>query len=216
MKGCIPDDEKSRFHQLGLHKPIALLNCLIKPGFILCDGICGDLDFEEGGNPVPMDRLLAGIDPVLVDAYACRLLGHEVEDVPYIGLAEEYGVGSADLSTAKILNLGDKESAAAVPPRTGRVRALAARIREKGACSACYAALIHGLARAEERGFLPALDRQLQSYGESRIAIGKSFEGRAYDGLGCGQCAAGAAERIPGCPPDGATVAARLEKLAKG
>jgi len=50
-KGIIPDSEKRRFHSLGLDKPIAHLNAAVRNDFILVDGICGDLDFEEGGNP---------------------------------------------------------------------------------------------------------------------------------------------------------------------
>jgi len=34
-------------------------------------------------------------------------MGHTTKDVPYISLAQEYGVGSADLSTAHIMELGD-------------------------------------------------------------------------------------------------------------
>ena len=216
LKGCMSDDEKSRFHQLGLHEPIARLNRVLKPGFILVDGICGDLDFEEGGNPVQMNRLVAALDPVLMDAYACRLMGHDVSDVPYIGLAEEYGVGSADLSAARFTELGDAKSAPAIPPRSGRVKALASRVDEKSACSACYAALIHGLARLDERGRLKRLDAVLGTKHEKRIAIGRDFKGQGYDGIGCGLCASGAALSVKGCPPDGAAVTEFLEQLAAG
>ena len=232
LKGCIPDEEKSRFHSLGLHEPIARLNCLLKAGFILVDAICGDLDFEEGGNPVPMNRLIAGRDPVLVDAYACRLMGHSTQDVPYIGLAQEYGVGSADLSAARITELGDMAAAPAVPPRSGHLKVLAARTEEMEACSACYAALIHGLARLEERGLLKSLDAILAKQGdehgkeycneyggkhdEKRIAVGRGFRGVARGGLGCGNCAAGTASFVPGCPPDGEAVTAFLGDLAAG
>jgi hypothetical protein len=44
----------------------------------------GDLDFEEGGNPVRMNRILAGSDPVLIDSYAAQLLGFEAEEIAYI------------------------------------------------------------------------------------------------------------------------------------
>jgi uncharacterized protein (DUF362 family) len=220
LKGCIPDDEKSRFHSLGLHEPIARLNCVLKAGFILVDAVCGDLDFEEGGNPVPMNRLIAGRDPVLIDAYACRLMGHATEDVPYIGLAQEYGVGSADLSTARIMELGDTASAPAVPPRSGRLKALAGRTEESEACSACYAALIHGLARLEEHGLLKRFDAALAKHGAERggdrIAVGRGFRGVTRRGLGCGNCASGAGSFVPGCPPDGAAVTAFLEKVATG
>lgn len=54
MKGLIPNKEKRHFHKLGLHKPIAHLNVGIHQDFIVVDNICGDLDFEDGGNPVVM------------------------------------------------------------------------------------------------------------------------------------------------------------------
>ena len=105
MKGVIPNSEKRRFHTLGLHKPIAHLNTIVHQDFILVDNICGDLTFEEGGRPTVMDNILAFRDPVLCDAYACGVVGYHVGEVPYIGLAERLGVGSADLSKAKMTDL---------------------------------------------------------------------------------------------------------------
>lgn len=238
LKGCMPDDEKSRFHSEGLHEPIARLNRILKPGFIIADGICGDLDFEEGGNPVRMNRIVAGRDPVLLDAYACALMGHEIADIPYIGLAEEYGVGRADLGAAKVTELGDVESARAVPARSGKVRALAVRVDERSACSACYAALIHGLARLDERRLLKRLDATLAAAASPKIAIGRDFRevqsrteteagaaasppssaglAERYD-LGCGSCTRDVASRhVPGCPPNAAAVASFLERALDG
>ena len=57
MKGLIPNTEKRHFHSMGLHKPIAHLNTGIHQDFIVVDNICGDLDFEDGGNPVVMNRI---------------------------------------------------------------------------------------------------------------------------------------------------------------
>ncbi len=93
MKGCIPDSEKRRFHTLGLHRPIAALNWAVRSDLVIVDGLIGDLDFEEGGNPVQMDRVLVGSDPVLVDSYVAALLGYEPEDIPYITFAAGLGLG---------------------------------------------------------------------------------------------------------------------------
>ena len=93
MKGLIPNSEKRRFHSLGLHKPIAHLNTAIRQDFIVVDNICGDLDFEDGGNPVVMNRILAGRDPVLIDAYVCHMMHYQVSDVHYVELAGKLGVG---------------------------------------------------------------------------------------------------------------------------
>lgn len=102
LKGLIPNREKRRFHAMGLHKPIAHLNKGIHQDFIVVDHICGDLDFEDGGNPVVRNCIMAACDPVLVDAYACELLHYKVDEVPYVRIAEELGVGCADLAQAEI------------------------------------------------------------------------------------------------------------------
>ena len=52
LKGCIPDQEKRQFHSDGLTKPIAALAAVLRPDFTIVDSICGDLNFEEGGNPM--------------------------------------------------------------------------------------------------------------------------------------------------------------------
>lgn len=86
LKGCIPDQEKRRFHAEGLMRPIAALAAALKPQLTIVDNICGDLDFEEGGNPVRTDRMYLGTDPVQIDVYGCRLMGLPVSSVPYIQL----------------------------------------------------------------------------------------------------------------------------------
>ena len=78
---------------MGLHKPIAHLNAGIRQDFIVVDNICGDWDFEDGGNPVVMNRIMAAADPVLCDAYVCHLMGYAASEVPYIELAQALGVG---------------------------------------------------------------------------------------------------------------------------
>ena len=105
MKGLIPNKEKRHFHKLGLHKPIAHLNVGIHQDFIVVDNICGDLDFEDGGNPVVMNRIWTATDPVLCDAFVCQMLYYRKEDVPYLVVAEELGVGSADLEHANLIQL---------------------------------------------------------------------------------------------------------------
>jgi len=91
LKGCIPDSEKRRFHTLGLHKPIACLGAAVRADLTIVDAIVGDLTFEEGGTPVQMNRIIAGKDPVLIDAYAAQLIGYEKDDIAYISMAEKLG-----------------------------------------------------------------------------------------------------------------------------
>ena len=66
----------------------------------------GYLDFEDGGNPVVRNCIMAGCDPVLMDAYCCGLLHIPVEEVPYIGLRAQLGVGCGDAAQAKVCTIG--------------------------------------------------------------------------------------------------------------
>lgn len=207
LKGLIPDGEKRRFHSMGLMKPIAHLAAGIRQDFVLVDAVCGDLDFEEGGNPVRRDQVLGFFDPVLCDAYACRALGYRLSDAPYIQLAEQLGVGCADLEAARTHLLGEPGAARANLRADGRVKRLGAHVDARDACSACYANLIYALLRLEEEGGLGGL--------REKIAIGQGYRGLSGS-LGIGRCAGGFLQCIPGCPPDAEAIAAFLrEKLRR-
>ncbi|MCD8364562.1 MAG: DUF362 domain-containing protein [Clostridiales bacterium] len=189
-KGLIPNSEKRRFHTMGLHKPIAHLGVGIRQDFIVVDHICGDLDFEEGGNPVVRDCIMAAKDPVLVDAYVCHLLHYSVADVPYVGMAEELGVGSADLKTAQIFCIGPDQEGEIESRR--KVVAVEDAVEAVDSCSACYASLIPALDRLREEGLLEQLDE--------KIAIGQGYRGQ-HGRLGVGLCTAGFDVCVKGCPP---------------
>jgi len=204
MKGCIPDSEKRKFHTMGLHKPIACLNKLIKQSLIVVDGMNGDLNFEEGGNPVQMNRIIAGKDPVLIDAYAAHLMGFSIDEVPYITMAEAIGVGSADLSKADIVELNkDNGSRKLTPSR--RVQQLARHIVEDSACSACYGSLIYALERLDEKGLLSRL--------KEKLYIGQNFKNKRHDGIGIGACTSGFDKCVKGCPPKARDIVEFLEKV---
>lgn len=190
MKGLIPNTEKRRFHSLGLHEPIAHLNAGLHQDFIVVDHICGDLDFEDGGNPVVMNRILAGMDPVLIDAWVCRLMHYEVEEVPYIKMAEELGVGSADLSQAEILLCGEGD--AQQLPKSRKVVELMDAVEEVESCSACYGYLIPALEMLKQEGLFEKL--------KEKICIGQGY--RKQEGiLGIGNCTRHFQHHLEGCPP---------------
>lgn len=191
MKGLIPNAEKRRFHAKGLHKPIAHLAVGIRQDFILVDSICGDLSFEDGGNPTVMNRLFAAADPVLCDAYVCRLLQYKTEEVPYIGLAEKLGAGCADLSEASVKELNAPDTAISIPDKE-RVMKLRELTEEVDSCSACYGYLIPALDRLEKEG-------RLQGF-RDKICIGQGFRGKSGK-LGIGNCTKEFQHSLGGCPP---------------
>ncbi|MCL1818904.1 MAG: DUF362 domain-containing protein [Spirochaetaceae bacterium] len=200
-KGVISDREKRRFHSLGLHKPIAHLNTVARNDFIVVDGICGDLDFEEGGNPIYAGRMFAARDPVLCDAWAADQMGYSLSEVPYIGLAASLGVGSADIKKAVVREINKSADAPILPRPSGKARQFAAYVKEDQACSSCYAALIRALSRMDRRelGKLPGT-----------IAIGQGFRGKT-GALGVGACTSGFTVSVPGCPPGAAQIMAFLQ-----
>ncbi|WP_283680941.1 DUF362 domain-containing protein [Parablautia sp. Marseille-Q6255] len=216
MKGLLPNKEKRRFHAMGLHEPIAHLAMGIRQDFVVIDHICGDLDFEDGGNPVVRNCVMAACDPVLADAYACRLLHYDVAEVPYIKMAEALGAGSANLEQAQILtcrrDVLESLEAQGHPAETGleketlwflegpdeelplsrRTVELRDAVEEVESCSACYGYLIPALDRLREEGLLKKLD--------DKICIGQGYRGRTGH-IGIGQCTAGFAHHVAGCPP---------------
>ena len=196
-KGIIPNSEKRRFHTLGLHKPIAHLNTIVPGGFILVDNICGDLDFEEGGNPVVMNRVLGLKDPVLCDAFVCSCMGYSAEDVPYITLAERLGVGSTDVAHANMIYLNQASEADSRFPMTRRVQNLASYTMPSDACSACYGSLIYALDRLNDSGYLRK--------GLGPICIGQGYKGKEGH-IGIGQCTSCFAKTLGGCPPKAADI----------
>ncbi len=234
LKGLIPNTEKRRFHSMGLHRPIAHLNAAIRQDFIVVDHICGDLDFEDGGNPVVRNCVMAAWDPVLVDAYVCQLLHYTADDVPYVRMAEELGVGNADLSKAEILTFtekvlqtpgtgkgaGDHENGIWVKeknrksgdftedlPLARRVVEVQDAVEEVESCSACYGYLIPALDRLREEGLLEKLD--------TKICIGQGFRGKTGK-VGIGTCTAGFAYCVKGCPPTENQIYDFLKEYAEG
>jgi hypothetical protein len=196
LKGCLPDSEKRRFHQIGLHRPIAALNLAIRPDLILVDALCGDLTFEEGGNPLEMNLLLAGRDPVQLDAYGATLMGLAPSAIEHLRLAEDLGVGSSTIGPDDVVTVGDRRIPARPDALPGAALHLARYVEERDACSPCYAGLIHTLYRMEREGNLP---NTLKSQG--KIHIGQGFKTARGPGIGYGDCAAGFDTVIPGCPP---------------
>ena len=199
LKGCLPDREKSRFHSLGLTKPIAALGAALPVGLIIVDSICGDLNFEEGGNPIHTNRMFLGTDPVTIDAYGAGLMGLDLSDVKYIKLAEQFGAGSTNFSPSDIINLNEPENAGSYPRPSGLVKQLTRNVHEDSACSACYASLVRAL-YTNKKGT------------SEQIYIGQGWRDKTIpDGaLGIGRCCSGASRNVNGCPPSAKDIAEKF------
>ncbi len=201
LKGCLSDRSKRDFHRLGLDLPIAALNTVLHPDLIISDGLCGDLDFEEGGNPVDMGRMMASRDALLIDSYAATLMGFSPDEIGYIKQAEEIGMGGH--REWQVVELSKPERTSAKP--SGTAARLSAYTEPDEACSACYASLVHALKRLEEEGGMHAIEGR-------RIAIGQGYRGKAPE-IGVGACCAKARISVSGCPAKADDILSMLRTL---
>ncbi|MCK5128463.1 MAG: DUF362 domain-containing protein [Clostridiales bacterium] len=205
MKGCIPDTEKRAFHTKGLHEPIGHLGQILKPHFTIVDGICGDLTFEEGGNPLPMDRLISGFDSVQIDSYVCQLMGLAVSDVAYIKIAESYGAGTSHIDSSTVVELNEPKDEK-IPNSNRNFQKFDQYINQDSACSACYGSLIFALSHMDKS--------RLYAYNK-KINIGQGFINKNIDGIGIGNCCSDCTSYVKGCPPTATTIRYHLEEKLK-
>lgn len=207
LKGLIPDTEKRRFHTLGLHKPIAYLNTVIKQDLIIADGICPDPYFEEGGRPERLDRIVAAFDPVLMDSYVADVLGYHPNDIKYIQIAQEEGIGKPINESTEMIYIykenQKKEQEVKINQKEKKYLKL---IEEADACSACYSNLVSAMDKLYKAGITDSFAEQ--------ICIGQAYRG--YKGiLGIGDCTSCFEKYVPGCPPDTEDIVKFLMQYAK-
>jgi uncharacterized protein (DUF362 family) len=94
MFGLLPDKFKGKYHMMGMNKVIIDINTVLKPTITVIDGFVG----MEGrgpvhGNPVKMDTIIAGTDPVATDATAARVMGIDPQTIEHIKLGHERRLG---------------------------------------------------------------------------------------------------------------------------
>ncbi|MCL2243008.1 MAG: DUF362 domain-containing protein [Treponema sp.] len=199
LKGCMPKDEMRRFHTLGLHKPVAELNALLKTGYCVVDGICGDLSFEEGGTPVEANRIIAGLNPLLVDSYCAELIGFKPDDIGYLSHGRQLGLGEYYSQKTEVIELNSNLKSLKKLKSSRIADQYKNLITDDSACSVCYAALIYALHRNGSC-----------SVGGRKIYIGQGFRGKSCEGLGIGNCTQGFKSFVKGCPPKATDILASL------
>lgn len=155
----------------------------------MVDNICGDLDFEDGGNPVVMNRIWAGTDPVLIDSYVCQIMHYTTKDVPYIELAEKLGVGSTDLKNSHIVYCEENAAKNFRNKKSGRTSGCSRRSR----ILQCLLWLsLPALEMLKNDGLFEKLD--------TKICIGQGYRGKTGK-LGVGACTCKFEHNVKGCPP---------------
>ena len=101
----VPAGKKRRFHYLGLDECIVDICSYLRPRMAIIDGRVACIGGELGGRPVPYGLMIFSDDPVAADAVGARALGLEPRSVKHIRLAEERGLGTADLAQIELIEI---------------------------------------------------------------------------------------------------------------
>ena len=91
-------------HFFGLWQSLININQIVKPDLIIIDGLWGQEGFGPiSGTPRQMDVLIAGSNPVAVDAVASRVMGLDPAQVPVCFLAYLQGLGPLEADDIEVL-----------------------------------------------------------------------------------------------------------------
>jgi uncharacterized protein (DUF362 family) len=208
LKGLLPSREKKRFHFLGLDRCIAELVSMVETDLVIVDGQVG----QEGlgpisGKPVDVGAVLAGTNPVAVDATCIKAMGIGPARVKHLNVAMEMGL-SPPLGNIEVV--GDPASDVfrpfEQPPEKFSSAYEGINIVDGNACSGCIGSLTVSLERMAEAG---ELDELRGSLGRINIALGPDAEipeGELGHWVIMGNCLkdrSSEGKYVPGCSPQG-------------
>jgi uncharacterized protein (DUF362 family) len=215
LKGIIHLSDKKRFHKWGLTQTIVDLAHLALPELTIVDGTIA----LEGmgpvvGKPVNLGLLLASTDTLAVDRVCMEIMGFSLNEIEYIKLAGELGLGCTDLS--KITVLGEELKKAIRPfervsidPKT--LSEMGIKVIECDACSGCNNMVNSYLYGLYTKGQLEKLRDCTLIYGQSPH-LPDQTKGRI---IRLGICTRNTTLKegiyVPGCPPHPLHIDAFLE-----
>ncbi len=218
MKGLIHERDKKRFHRWGLTQCVIDLNKIALPHLTVLDGTIA----MEGagpifGTPIHFGLIVGSFDTLAADAVAASIMGYSNEEVPYLQVAEEQGLGTADLKKIEIVgeDLGKvRRPFTRIDLSVDRYSDHGIKIFTEGACSGCNQYLESFLLTLEREG-------QLEELAGSSIVFGQTVrlpENLPEDLITLGACMRkmkGKGDHIPGCPPHPLDFRDLLERRAK-
>jgi hypothetical protein len=100
-QGTIPTSEKKKFHDARLTEKLLDLLKIIRPHLSIIDGLWA-MQGQGPSSPFPedlikdMNVLVAGRNPVAVDAVGAMLMGFDPKDIPVLAMASQEGLGGYD------------------------------------------------------------------------------------------------------------------------
>lgn len=160
LHGILVDADRYFHHRVDVHQKMVDLLMIRRPDLTLVDGVLA----MEGQSPFfgrekEMDLLVAGCDPVAVDAVACSAMGFRPEEIGIIRLASTQGLGEMDLERIEVLGTPLEEATA--PFRRGIISSAGVyegiTAIELGACDGCLSSVRHSLDRLHYEGRIEEL-----------------------------------------------------------
>ena len=90
-----------------IHRPLSQkivdLASIIEPSVAVIDGIIAGEGHENSEEPVEMNLVIAGTDPVAVDSVGAAVMGISPKKVDHLRIAEERGIGISDLKRIDVV-----------------------------------------------------------------------------------------------------------------
>lgn len=209
MKGIIHEQDKKRFHKWGLEQSIVDLNQIALPELTILDGTIGMEGLgPNSGDPVNLGLVMASTDTVALDAVACGVMGIPVEEVRYIGMAAEAGLGCADITRIDVVGLTVEEVVRPfkrITLSTGDYDQYGLEIVQKGACSGCNHFVETLITQMIDDGRVERLRGATLIFGQNAApSIKSSSEKDDSKTILIGTCMRKYKQQgtyIPGCPP---------------
>lgn len=232
MKGTVPDGSKRIIHRIGvpvrkreeygLDRAIVDLNTVISADLTVIDATIALEGFVPGprlvGTPVRLDTIIAGIDPVAVDAVGCRVIGLNPREVRHIRWAHERKLGRMLPKEIEVIGRSIKSVLHPLKteiPEAAQIHENITIIEGKG-CSGC------SVTNRMALYFFPP--REVEDLGVITLIVGDTGSTDYFPRGRCffiGNCAVRSnkgkkGSRIGGCPPPGVWIRRSLtEALPK-
>ena len=140
IKGTVQDKAHYQMHQTDLAEAMMDLWSVVRADINIADLIRPAEGFGPHSTiPVDFGCLVAGKDPVAVDATACRMVGLDVDNVAYFKPANERGLGNykEDLIEVRGKTIKEVFKPLWLPYMEGLEKYPEYNIDAEGACSSC-------------------------------------------------------------------------------
>lgn len=218
MKGVLHESDKKRFHRWGLEQCLIDLNQMVLPELTILDGMVG----MEGlgpvyGEPVHLGLLIGSYDTVAADVIAAEVMGFKLEEVDYIKMAGDAGLGYAIREKIKVI--GEDPKAVCKPFKRISLNyddylKKGIRVIESSACSGCRHCLEWFITNMEREKKVNLLQGYVFILGKPDIP--KGFNISETKLIRFGQCSKNICDEgafFHGCPPHLMDIEDLLNKL---